>query len=68
MTNQYFSIFDMAICAIPAFGIGLWQLRTAPNLKWVWRLSRASDHRALPDRHRQCGNGCRGVQLTCQEG
>lgn len=23
---QYFSLFDMAICAIPAMGFGVWQL------------------------------------------
>lgn len=23
---QYFSLFDMAICAIPAVGVGVWQL------------------------------------------
>lgn len=23
---QYFSLFDMAICAIPAVGFGVWQL------------------------------------------
>lgn len=26
MNSTYFSIFDMAICGIPALGIGLWQL------------------------------------------
>ena len=26
MSSQYFSIFDMAICGIPALGFGLWQL------------------------------------------
>jgi hypothetical protein len=26
MSSTYFSIFDMAICSIPALGIGIWQL------------------------------------------
>ncbi|WP_428332816.1 hypothetical protein [Novosphingobium sp.] len=26
MGSQYFSLFDMAICAVPALSIGLWQL------------------------------------------
>lgn len=26
MSSSWFSIFDMAICGIPALGIGLWQL------------------------------------------
>jgi hypothetical protein len=26
MGNPYFSLFDMAICGVPALGIGIWQL------------------------------------------
>ena len=26
MSSTYFSVFDMAICSIPALGIGIWQL------------------------------------------
>ena len=26
MHAKYFSLFDMAICAIPALGFGIWQL------------------------------------------
>ena len=26
MNNTYFSLFDMAICGIPALGFGVWQL------------------------------------------
>ncbi len=26
MGSLYFSLFDMAICGIPALGIGVWQL------------------------------------------
>ena len=26
MSTAYFSLFDMAVCGIPALGIGTWQL------------------------------------------